>query len=256
MLLCRTMSHMNIMHALNICSCVNSHLCNFDSMDYIQIKIANNTIGNMIAGKQNSSSNSPEAAMVNHMSGSMSDFLEGCSMTFWWVVPCLCIPWPMLELRDSYRYFIDIEFFYRKRNLEINNGNNIDNSYYTLNNSITPAWNPLVLYFNIPILLSCIIYFLIGLSVWTLFEYVAHRFLFHWEPPLELKYFNADRLNVISFLVHGMHHLIPTDELRLVFPPAINYTWINNTYIIYTLFISNWFIKCISCWFSIWISII
>ena len=183
-----------------------------------------------------------------------SDFLEGCSMTFWWIVPCLYIPWSMLELRDSYRYFTDIEFFYRKHNLDINN--NIDNINDYILNSITPAWNPLVLYFNIPVILSCIIYFIIGLIIWTLFEYVAHRFLFHWEPPLELKYFNADRLNVISFLVHGMHHLIPTDELRLVFPPAINYTWINNTYIIYTLFISNWFIKCISCWFSIWISII
>ena len=63
---------MNIMHALYMCLCLRLDSHYLDSMDYIQIQIANNTSGNMIAGNQNQNSNSPQAVMVNHMSGSMS----------------------------------------------------------------------------------------------------------------------------------------------------------------------------------------
>ncbi len=52
-----------------------------------------------------------------------------------------------------------------------------------------------------------------GLLLWTLLEYVLHRFVFHWEPRTRW----GARFH---FLVHGVHHTWPKDALRLVLPPA------------------------------------
>jgi dihydroceramide fatty acyl 2-hydroxylase len=52
----------------------------------------------------------------------------------------------------------------------------------------------------------------IGVALWTLLEYVLHRFVFHWKPRGSL----GRRLH---FLLHGIHHLDPWDATRLVFPP-------------------------------------
>ena len=55
--------------------------------------------------------------------------------------------------------------------------------------------------------------FPIGLFLWSLTEYVVHRFIFH--PPLK----NA-LLQKFYFYVHGVHHDAPKDATRLVMPPA------------------------------------
>jgi len=52
---------------------------------------------------------------------------------------------------------------------------------------------------------------LLGYTIWTLIEYFGHRFLFHWEFPGKL----GAR---IHFLIHGVHHIHPSDPLRLVMP--------------------------------------
>ncbi|MBE0564764.1 MAG: sterol desaturase family protein [Krumholzibacteria bacterium] len=51
-----------------------------------------------------------------------------------------------------------------------------------------------------------------GLLLWTLVEYLLHRFFFHAVPrgPLAIK---------VHFLAHGVHHYDPFDGTRLVFPP-------------------------------------
>jgi sterol desaturase/sphingolipid hydroxylase (fatty acid hydroxylase superfamily) len=54
-----------------------------------------------------------------------------------------------------------------------------------------------------------------GLFLWTLAEYVLHRFVFHFRPR------NA-RQERVSFLVHGVHHAQPKDKTRLVMPPAVS----------------------------------
>ena len=54
-----------------------------------------------------------------------------------------------------------------------------------------------------------------GLAFWTLFEYLAHRFAFHFQPKGEFG-------EKIAFLVHGVHHKYPNDPLRLVMPPAVS----------------------------------
>lgn len=57
--------------------------------------------------------------------------------------------------------------------------------------------------------------FLSGLFIWTLTEYVLHRFLFHWVPPGKW----GERLH---FVWHGVHHDYPNDRLRLVMPPSLS----------------------------------
>ena len=57
--------------------------------------------------------------------------------------------------------------------------------------------------------------FLGGFLVWTLTEYLLHRFVFHYEPKTAI----GRRLH---FLMHGVHHDYPADSLRLVMPPVIS----------------------------------
>ena len=54
-----------------------------------------------------------------------------------------------------------------------------------------------------------------GLAVWTLTEYVLHRFIFHWELPGKI----GQR---IHFIFHGVHHDYPSDSKRLVMVPTIS----------------------------------
>lgn len=59
---------------------------------------------------------------------------------------------------------------------------------------------------------------LIGLG-WltlTLFEYVLHRFVFHWTPKNDL-------LAHFVFLMHGNHHIQPSDKLRSLMPPIVSF---------------------------------
>lgn len=49
--------------------------------------------------------------------------------------------------------------------------------------------------------------------VWTLSEYLLHRFVFHFQAQSRLgKY--------LIFMFHGVHHEAPRDKTRLVMPPA------------------------------------
>ena len=56
---------------------------------------------------------------------------------------------------------------------------------------------------------------LFGLCVWTLTEYVLHRFVFHWELPGKVG-------KRIHFVAHGVHHDYPSDSKRLVMAPVIS----------------------------------
>lgn len=54
-----------------------------------------------------------------------------------------------------------------------------------------------------------------GILLWTLTEYVLHRFIFHFEPKSQW----GQRLH---FIFHGVHHDYPNDALRLVMPPSVS----------------------------------
>jgi sterol desaturase/sphingolipid hydroxylase (fatty acid hydroxylase superfamily) len=52
-----------------------------------------------------------------------------------------------------------------------------------------------------------------GVFFWTFFEYMMHRFIFHWVS-------DNPRAQRISYLLHGNHHEFPRDHQRL-FMPAV-----------------------------------
>jgi sterol desaturase/sphingolipid hydroxylase (fatty acid hydroxylase superfamily) len=57
--------------------------------------------------------------------------------------------------------------------------------------------------------------FILGVLIWTLAEYLLHRFVFHYEPRSTW----GKRLH---FLTHGVHHDFPNDSKRLVMPPSVS----------------------------------
>ncbi|MCE1166146.1 MAG: sterol desaturase family protein [Bacteroidetes bacterium] len=74
-----------------------------------------------------------------------------------------------------------------------------------------------ILYYGIQRIsfLGSLILFFAGVVVWSLFEYVFHRFAFHYNPKSEL----GQR---IHFLSHGVHHDYPRDRTRLVMPLLVS----------------------------------
>ena len=74
--------------------------------------------------------------------------------------------------------------------------------FYLMASAQIPLW-------YIPILLFA------GWFMWTLTEYVMHRFIFHYHPKTE-------RLKRIFFTFHGVHHAQPMSKSRLVMPPVMS----------------------------------
>lgn len=60
--------------------------------------------------------------------------------------------------------------------------------------------------------LQLLSYWVIGLFSWTLFEYFAHRYLFHMITETE-------KGKKIVYILHGNHHHFPRDKQRLIMPP-------------------------------------
>lgn len=59
--------------------------------------------------------------------------------------------------------------------------------------------------------------YVFGVFFWTFLEYLFHRFLFHMDtllPRCQLAY-------LMHFLLHGIHHFLPMDKMRLVMPPVL-----------------------------------
>jgi sterol desaturase/sphingolipid hydroxylase (fatty acid hydroxylase superfamily) len=57
------------------------------------------------------------------------------------------------------------------------------------------------------------IYLLSGIFIWTITEYLLHRYIFHFVPRSKW----GLRLH---FIFHGVHHDFPRDAKRLVMPPS------------------------------------
>ena len=54
-----------------------------------------------------------------------------------------------------------------------------------------------------------------GLMLWTVIEYLMHRFLFHLTP--------RGRFGVLfAYLIHGVHHAFPEDRRRWLMPPIVS----------------------------------
>src|SRR5438477_12126005 len=64
-------------------------------------------------------------------------------------------------------------------------------------------------------ILAIVLLFAFGIAIWTLFEYVIHRYAFHYEPSSNIgKQFHL--------IVYGVHNDYPNDGRRLVMPPVIS----------------------------------
>jgi sterol desaturase/sphingolipid hydroxylase (fatty acid hydroxylase superfamily) len=61
---------------------------------------------------------------------------------------------------------------------------------------------------------ECALLFGGGVALWTLTEYLMHRFVFHLTP--------RGRLGLLfAYLVHGVHHAFPEDRRRWLMPPVV-----------------------------------
>jgi sterol desaturase/sphingolipid hydroxylase (fatty acid hydroxylase superfamily) len=55
----------------------------------------------------------------------------------------------------------------------------------------------------------------LGIGIWSLSEYLLHRYLFHYEPT-------HPTLKWVWYLIHGVHHEQPQCKTRLVMPPILS----------------------------------
>ncbi|MGH7491259.1 MAG: sterol desaturase family protein [bacterium] len=58
-------------------------------------------------------------------------------------------------------------------------------------------------------------FFVAGGFVWTLTEYLMHRFVFHYQPTTQFGKW-------VHFVFHGVHHDYPRDSTRLVMAPVVS----------------------------------
>ncbi|KAF7340261.1 Ceramide very long chain fatty acid hydroxylase [Mycena venus] len=86
-----------------------------------------------------------------------------------------------------------------------------------------------------------LICFLTGNVIWTILEYTLHRFLFHIDDLLP----DQPLAILLHFSMHGVHHYLPMDRLRLapftalahkLFPPAVANGIISGAFAFYILY--------------------
>ena len=75
-------------------------------------------------------------------------------------------------------------------------------------------------------------YFAIGLLVWTITEYLLHRFIFHYYPTSEWG-------KRIHFIFHGVHHDYPRDAKRLVMPPSASIPLATLFYFLFSIILKD-----------------
>ncbi len=113
----------------------------------------------------------------------------------------------------------------KKTSLQIYTNSFIENYLASAHPIVPGLWViPIVLYsfyvgFTSPhlSLLKFLGLFAVGILLWTLLEYMLHRFVFHIHPTEELQ--SKFRM----FMMHGYHHEFPNDKYRLVAPPLMSW---------------------------------
>jgi len=69
-----------------------------------------------------------------------------------------------------------------------------------------------------------------GILVWTLTEYLMHRFVFHMESENKI-------VKDIHFAMHGYHHEHPNDANRLFMPPVPAVLILSLFFLLFSLFL-------------------
>lgn len=118
-------------------------------------------------------------------------FMELLSRNPWWVVPLVWVPVIVYLLT-----FRALEMF------SFSSGKIFDFSVHSVPYSQT-GWVSGA--------------YITGIILWSLMEYTLHRFLFHVDDALP----NNHLAMMAHFTLHGVHHFLPMDKMRLVFPPVM-----------------------------------
>ncbi len=69
---------------------------------------------------------------------------------------------------------------------------------------------------------------LLGLLIWTLFEYAMHRFVFHLRLGSQFGRW-------LIFVTHGNHHADPGDKYRNIMPPAVSLVLLGSIWAMFML---------------------
>ncbi|KIL63508.1 hypothetical protein M378DRAFT_664020 [Amanita muscaria Koide BX008] len=124
------------------------------------------------------------------------DILEICTRTVWYVVPIFWGPITAnLFLRSAFQFTGPLPPFISDPSLPL----------HSLSAIPTDSW------------VKTMLCFFLGNFMWTLLEYTLHRLLFHIDDLLPDK----PVFLTLHFLMHGIHHYLPMDRLRLVMPPIL-----------------------------------
>ncbi|KAJ8087261.1 fatty acid alpha-hydroxylase [Marasmius tenuissimus] len=123
-------------------------------------------------------------------------YLEVFTRTQWYVVPVIWLPIAVyLFLRSAFQFVTPLPSFTTDPTLPMSKLDRINTEAYA----------------------KTILCFFLGNVIWTILEYVLHRFLFHLDEYLP----DHQAFLTLHFLLHGVHHYLPMDRLRLVMPPVL-----------------------------------
>ena len=78
-----------------------------------------------------------------------------------------------------------------------------------------------------------ILLFIAGTLFWTFFEYLMHRFAFHWVAE-------SPRAQKFIYIMHGNHHHFPRDRERLFMPPVPSLILSSMIFLFMYVFIRNY----------------
>lgn len=80
--------------------------------------------------------------------------------------------------------------------------------------------------------LTVFLLFLAGMFVWSLTEYILHRFAFHYHAE-------SERGKKIHYILHGNHHEYPRDKERLFMPAAPSLIIASAFFLLFYLFLGK-----------------
>jgi len=90
-------------------------------------------------------------------------------------------------------------------------------------------------------LIHVLLLFGIGLFLWTLSEYLFHRYAFHFKASSKIG-------KRITYVIHGIHHETPKDKERIIMPPIPGITIILLFFLFVYVFINKYSFPFTSGW--------
>ncbi|NND08091.1 MAG: fatty acid hydroxylase [Saprospiraceae bacterium] len=83
---------------------------------------------------------------------------------------------------------------------------------------------------------KAILIFIGAFFSWTLFEYFAHRYLFH----LDVHFPNSKLAAKLAYVFHGIHHEFPHDTNRILMPPLPGLIILSILFLFFSLLLGSY----------------